>query len=139
MAKAELDRVCRAIDSLLNMIETRGATDALNERLHKREADQRILTTEIEELRAVVEASKTVVTPDDATLAGWVEAIHTALHGDDVELARHTVRLLVKRVEVISKEKAILHYAVPLFSDLSTQSLVWTVRPRRGSNPRSPP
>lgn len=131
VAEAELDKVRRAIDSLLNMIEARGASDALEERLRKREADQRELTIEIEELRAVVEASKTVVTPDDATLASWVEAIRTAMHGEDVELARHAVRLLVKRVEVVSKEKAILHYAVPLFSDLSTQSLVWTVRPRR--------
>lgn len=116
VAERQLVTVTRAIEHILNMLEERGSSDSLETRLRKREGEQRELTADIKRLRAVVEASKAVIVPSDNQLREWVESISAALTGEDVTLVRHTLRTLVHRVEVETKEKAILHYAAPLFS-----------------------
>lgn len=112
-AKRQLETVRRAIEHLLNMIE-KGGSSALETRLRKREGEERNLHIEIAQLQRKVEASQAIVVPSDDQIKAWVDSIRAALTGNDIALIRHTLRLLVHRVEVTGKQKAVLYYAPPM-------------------------
>lgn len=113
-AERRLTDVRRAIERIMDAIESTGTSESLETRLRKRESDQVALMGEIARLRRFTE-QQPMKLPTQIQIEDWLESIRAALTSDDIELVRQTVKQMVVKVVVKGNKKAGLHYMQPAF------------------------
>lgn len=111
-----LGDIDRAIERLLDNIETSGGNESLNTRLRKRESERLVAAQEVGVLRENIARAETVKLPTDAQLEDWILSMRAALQSNDVTLVRDALSMLVQKVVVTGKQTAVIH-CMPLLSD----------------------
>lgn len=127
-AEQRLKDTERAVKHLNDAIESGGRLDSILRRLHAREAELTELKGQVIELRQTVAERSVLAIPTDAQIEDWLLSIRAALEGDDVSLARQAIRMMVQKVVVTGKGRAVMHIAPPIFEGATTANTVTHTR-----------